>query len=173
VTQATSPHTPQGQLVPTTELAQIIAHYHQPGLVHQIAYQMLLFQIFHELSSLHSAQTPQTKAQEKTNAKLVLIRNHIVKHYQADIQHKDLEQVSGLSRNYIIVKFKKKFGLTPFEYLSMIRIERAKEFAIQTNLSISEIARLVGFADVHTFGRMFKHKTGMSLSQFSDLLTLG
>jgi YesN/AraC family two-component response regulator len=67
---------------------------------------------------------------------------------------------------------KKSFLTVPFQYLTLVRVERAKEWAIQTNLSIREIAALVGFADVHTFGRMFKQQTGISLSQFSNELTL-
>ena len=69
-------------------------------------------------------------------------------------------------------EFKKQFGLTPFQYLTQVRVERAKELTIQTNLSIGKIAAMVGFADVHTFGRMFKQQTGVSLSQFSNSLTL-
>jgi AraC-like DNA-binding protein len=154
------------------KLSQLIAHYHQPGLSNQILCQSLLMQIVHELSKWKERNLPKTKIQEKINAKLILIRNYIAQHYQKEIRHKDLEDVSGLSRNYIIVKFKKQFAMTPFEYLTLVRVERAKELAIQTNLSISEIALFVGFADVHTFGRMFKHNTGMSLSEFSLSLVM-
>jgi AraC-like DNA-binding protein len=154
------------------KLSQLAAQYHQPGLSNQLLCQSLLIQILHELSKVKEGSVTKSKTQEKTGAKLVLIRNYLTKHYKNDIQHKDLEEASCLSRNYIIIKFKKQFGLTPFQYLTRVRVERAKELAIQTNLSIGEIAALVGFADVHTFGRMFKQQTGISLSQFSNSLTL-
>ena len=82
------------------------------------------------------------------------------------IRHADLERISGLSRNYLILQFKSVYGLTPFDYLSWVRVERAKELAIQHDLTFTEIAERTGYSDVHTFGRMFKKKTGMSLSQY-------
>ncbi len=153
-------------------LSQLIAHYHQPGLSNQVLCQSLLMQILHDLSKSKEHRLPKTKLQEKTNNKLILIRNYITQNYQQVIRHQDLEDVSGLSRNYIIVKFKKQYSMTPFEYLTLVRVKRAKELAIQSNLTITEIAQLVGFADVHTFGRMFKHNTGMSLSEFSLSLVM-
>jgi AraC-like DNA-binding protein len=104
---------------------------------------------------------------------LILVRNYIANHYHEDLQSKDLEAVSGLSKNYLTNKFRITFGMTPFEYMVWTRMEKAKELAIHSNMSISEIANLVGYADVHTFGKMFKKKTGVSLSQFcASLVTL-
>lgn len=62
--------------------------------------------------------------------------------------------------------------MTPFEYVVWVRIERAKELVINTNLSVGEIATSVGYADLHTFGRMFKNKTSVSLSQFCSSLVV-
>jgi AraC-like DNA-binding protein len=153
-----------GGSVLETRLNQLITHYHQPGAQNQILCQGLLLQIIHDLHNWNDRS--QTRIQEKTKTKIILIRNYIAKNYSRNIEHKELEEVSGLSRNYIIVKFRQTYGMTPFEYLTSVRIEKAKELVIQTNLSISEIARLIGYSDVHTFGRMFKSKAGVSLSQF-------
>jgi AraC-like DNA-binding protein len=57
------------------------------------------------------------------------------------------------------------FADHPVDALLSQRVNKAKELAIQSSLSIGEIATRVGHADVHTFGRMFKKKTGQSLSQ--------
>jgi AraC-like DNA-binding protein len=150
-------------------LTSLISHYHQPAAHHQLLCQGLLLQIIHQLHEW-TQDHGQTRVQEKTRTKLVLIRNHIAKHYRSNIRHEDLERISGLSRNYIIVKFRKAYGMTPFEYLTAVRIKKAKELAVQSNLSVGEIARLVGYSDVHTFGRVFKSKVGTSLSQFCSSL---
>jgi AraC-like DNA-binding protein len=137
------------------KLSQLTMHYHQPGVKNHIFCQGLLIQIIHDLHDWNEDQL-QTKIQEKTKTKIVLIRNYIATHFSENITHKDLESISNL----------------PFEYLTSVRIEKAKELAIQTHLSISEIAHMIGYSDVHTFGRMFKNKTGTSLSQFcSSLVT--
>ncbi|NBD27324.1 helix-turn-helix transcriptional regulator [Paenibacillus glycinis] len=153
-------------------LTQLITHYHQPGLAHHALCQGLLMQILSEVANWKQEQEAQTRGQQKIKTKMVLIRNYIADNFDRDIRHRELEELSGLSRNYIILKFRKAFGMTPFEYLTRVRIERAKELGIQTNMSIGEIAGQVGYADVHTFGRMFKKKMGASFSQFcSSMVT--
>ncbi|MHA6483351.1 AraC family transcriptional regulator [Paenibacillus sp. strain BS8-2] len=153
------------------KLSQLVALYHQPGLTNQLYCQGLLLQIIHDVVEWRTEYRPRSKAYKKQKPLLVLIKNHILAHYSDDVSHADLERISGLSRNYIISIFNREYGMTPFEYLGWIRVERAKELAMQTNLSIGEIAEKVGYADVHTFGRMFKRKTGMSLSHFCASIT--
>ncbi|MBP3961944.1 helix-turn-helix transcriptional regulator [Paenibacillus lignilyticus] len=154
------------------KLTQLITHYHQPGLAHHTQCQGLLMSILADLSGIKQEQETKTEGQQKIKTKMVLIRNYIANRFNENIQHSELEAMSGLSRNYIIIKFRHAFGITPFEYLTRVRIERAKELAIQTNMSIGEIANAVGYADVHTFGRMFKSKMGTSFSQFcSSIVT--
>lgn len=152
------------------KISQIVTCYCQPGLSNQMLCQGLLMQLFSILSKEIEKNQSSTEIYEKTKAKLVLIRNYIANHYDQNICHSDLEKISGLSKNYITVKFKKIFEMTPFEFLIWIRMEKAKELAIQSNLSIGQIANLVGYSDVHTFGKMFKKKTGISLSQFCSSL---
>jgi AraC-like DNA-binding protein len=152
------------------KLSLLISHYQQPGLPHQVICQGLLMEICGELATRRSSSANSASVHEKTMAKLVLIRNYIFENYSKDIKLQHLESISGLSKNYIIIKYRRAFGLTPFEYLTRVRIERARELVLQSDLSIGEIAQRVGYADVHTFGRMFKNKTGTSVSQFISTL---
>lgn len=152
------------------KLSLLISHYQQPGLPYQVICQGLLMDICGELAARRGSNPDAAPVQEKTMAKLVLIRNYIFENYSKDIKLEHLESLSGLSKNYIIIKYRKAFGLTPFEYLTRVRIERARELVLQSDLSIGEIAQRVGYADVHTFGRMFKNKTGASVSQFITTL---
>ncbi|MDF2669238.1 MAG: AraC family transcriptional regulator [Paenibacillus sp.] len=150
-------------------LSKLVTLHHQPDPHYALACQSLLLQTIHDLYQWRN-QSSQTQGQEKTKGKVILLRNHILKHYDRDLDHNELEKVTGLSRNYIIVKFRALYGMTPFEYLTSVRVSKAKEMVIQTTLSVTEIARLVGYSDVHTFGRMFKKKTGSSISQFCSSL---
>lgn len=153
-------------------LTQLITHHHQPGLAHHAMCQGLLMQIIGEIAGWKQDQEHTTPGQQKIKTKMVLIRNYIAENFDRGLMHRELEELAGLSRNYIIVKFRNTFGMTPFEYLTRVRIERAKELGIQTKMSIGEIANRVGYADVHTFGRMFKQKMGSSFSEFcSSMVT--
>ncbi len=150
------------------KLMQLITQYRQPGVVHQIHSQLLLLDILLDLHRWSREQSSQKAAiTRKTNhSKMVLVKNYLAEHYNKNIFIHDLENLSGLSQDHLIRQFNKTFGMTPIQYLIRLRVEKAKEYALQSNLSIGEIAGKVGYSDVHTFGKMFKKKTGISLSQF-------
>jgi len=62
--------------------------------------------------------------------------------------------------------FRKKFGATPLEFVSAIRIERAKRFLVETSLPIGEIAVRVGYESHNYFTRKFLMTTGLSPSDY-------
>ncbi|MFC4779275.1 AraC family transcriptional regulator [Paenibacillus sp. GCM10023252] len=147
-------------------LSQLVQHYRQPGLLHQMQCQILLLQILREAAQWGESHMAVHAADDHAMPKLVVIKNYLHEHYEQTVQIRDLEQVSGLSKNYILSLFRKHVGMSPMQYLTWIRINKAREMAIQSNLSISQIAERVGYSDVHSFCRMYKKKTGQSISQF-------
>ncbi|MDG0795113.1 AraC family transcriptional regulator [Cohnella ginsengisoli] len=152
------------------KLNRLVHLYRQPGLSSQLQAQGLLLEVLGEAAAGLNTTRDDSAVEARTKAKLLLLQNYIREHFAENVQHGDLERIAGLSRNYIIVQFRRQFGLTPMQYLTWVRIQKARELALQTNLSVSEIAGQVGYADVHTFGKMFKKKTGTSLSQFCSAL---
>jgi len=151
------------------QLYELLKTFRRKDLLHCLFCKYLFVKILSDLSCKLN-ETPDTLTPQKTAAKMLLIRNYLMDHYNQDIKIKDLEYISGLSKNYIISQFKKYFGMQPMKYLIWLRIEKAKELALNTNLSFSEIARKVGYSDIHTFGKIFKRKTGLSLSQFCSMI---
>ncbi len=67
--------------------------------------------------------------------------------------------------------FKKATGLTFTEYLSRIRVEKAKSYLLNPHIRISEVAFEVGFQSLSQFNRVFKKITGQSPSQFRMKMT--
>lgn len=152
-------------------LTDIPAEYHQPGWLHRFRCQQLLTAILHELLHRHNISydhggTDESPQRHRMHTNLVLIKNYIHDRYAETISYKDLERESGWSKNHIMSRFKQAYGVTPMQYQIRIRMDRAKELAIQSKLTVSEIAQTVGYADVHTFGKTFKKKTGLSLSEY-------
>jgi AraC-like DNA-binding protein len=153
------------------QLSELIHHYRQPGFLHQQQSQQLLMSILLALGARKHWPEQATQSKEAAGtAKLILLRNYIDRHLQEGFRLADLERLSGWSRNYIILQFKRYFGMSPTQYLVWSRLEKAKELALQSGLSFGEIARQVGYSDIHSFGKIFKRKMGMSLSQFVDTL---
>jgi AraC-like DNA-binding protein len=154
------------------KLTALVVHYRQLGLVHQLHAQTLLMDILLQLNRMAGDRINDsaTPSQRSNTSKMVLIRKYITEHYDRNIQICDLERLSGLGHDYLIVQFKRAFQMTPVQYLIHVRIEKAKELAVNEGLTPGEIAYRVGYSDVHTFGKIFKKKTGSSLSQFCDTL---
>ena len=71
-----------------------------------------------------------------------------------------------LSTSRLSLSFKDKTGMTPLEYLTLLRTEKAKLLLEQTDLPIREIAEQVGYYDSGSFIRRFKQLTGVTPLQY-------
>jgi len=76
--------------------------------------------------------------------------------------------LSGLGGSYshICRLFHQHFNLTPGEYLTARKLERAKELLRDPRLSIAEVAYRVGFHDAGYFARKFRRQNGISPKQY-------
>lgn len=74
--------------------------------------------------------------------------------------------------NYFIRLFKAHMGVPPLSYWNRLRVERAKSLLENTALPISDIMQQVGFEDISTFSRFFKHYTGYNPRQFRKTFTV-
>ena len=76
----------------------------------------------------------------------------------------------GIESSYFSKLFKNKIGCGPIEYLTQVRVDKAKQLLKFPPYSIKDVAKAVGFADALYFSKKFKHYTGMSPSKFSKTI---
>ncbi len=62
--------------------------------------------------------------------------------------------------------FKEKMGMSPLDYLTLLRVEHAKELLASTELTIRDISTQVGYYDPGSFIRRFKQVTGETPLQY-------
>lgn len=91
---------------------------------------------------------------------------YIEEHQSEPISLKDVARAVNTSTFYFCKVFKKTTGINFTDYVSRIRIEKAKNLALNPNLRISEIAFEVGFQSLTHFNRVFKRITGMSPTEY-------
>ena len=72
-----------------------------------------------------------------------------------------------LTPEYISNLFAKETGMTFSNYLKKIRIEKAKDLILNTDMKIYEVACSVGYPDQKYFSKVFKEYTGVSAKQFA------
>lgn len=81
----------------------------------------------------------------------------------------DLEALAAearLSKFHFLRLFRATYGLTPAEYVSMRRIERAQDLLRSTNLTVTEVCHAVGFSSLGSFSSRFRAVVGESPSSF-------
>ena len=71
-----------------------------------------------------------------------------------------------LSTTRFSLSFKEKTGMSPLEYLTLLRVEHAKELLESTDLTIRDISTQVGYYDSGSFIRRFKQVTGETPAQY-------
>ena len=76
--------------------------------------------------------------------------------------NEELSKLCGISKFYFIKLFKKNLGVSPQEYYAELIIDKSSHLLINTDYSISEIAKLCGIDDALYFSRMFKKHMGIS-----------
>lgn len=101
---------------------------------------------------------------DRISSTLKMIQNAPEKNWTID----QLSKNAGMSRSSFCIIFKKRVGETPLEYLTNWRIMKAKEFLIQGNEKISEVALKVGYQSEAAFSRIFKSKVKQNPSVFKQ-----
>lgn len=83
-----------------------------------------------------------------------------------------VSRIAGYSNQSLITKFKQQYGATPIDYVTEIRVNKAKELLIHTCSPIGHIAKQCGYDNVYYFSNLFKKQTGMSFLKFRQLSVL-
>lgn len=95
-----------------------------------------------------------------------VIKDYIDRNYKKDISAKDVAGILGYSDVYFSKVFKQLFDDNFINYLTKIRIDRAKVLLKDVSFNIKEVGKSVGYADSNYFTKVFKRSVGMSPSEY-------
>ena len=113
----------------------------------------LTYSVIHELSRL---QNP------GRSDMTIRIRAHIRTHLDQRITLDDLAQEADMSKYHFSRMFKEATSQTPMELVNQMRIEKAQDLLLHTNLTLSAIAAQVGLVDASHLSHTFRRLTGRS-----------
>lgn len=73
-----------------------------------------------------------------------------------------------VSASHLRLIFRTKLGLSLGKYIRQVKIARASELLVSTDLAVAEVAQAVGYGSLHSFSRTFKRETGLCPRAFRD-----
>jgi AraC-like DNA-binding protein/ligand-binding sensor protein len=97
---------------------------------------------------------------------VVRAKKYIHEHQTNELSLGEVARAVNTSTFYFCKMFKRATGLNFTDYLSRVRIEKAKNLLINPNLRVSEIAYEVGFQSLTHFNRVFRRLVGESPTDF-------
>lgn len=106
------------------------------------------------------------QASTNTNHIIKRVCEYIHTHYKKDISLTEMAQFANMSISYFSAWFKRCTGRTLVQYIQEVRVEKAKQLLLETQLKNYEIAERVGFATQPYFIRVFKNSVGVSPNAF-------
>ena len=105
---------------------------------------------------------------KRTNSTVDKAKEYINENYAKDISLDDVSREVDISPYYFSKVFKEETGENFIEYLTNIRIEKAKELLTETELSMKEICGSIGYSDPNYFSRTFKKNTGVTPTEYKE-----
>lgn len=96
-------------------------------------------------------------------------KRYIQQHYQEALRLEDVSSAAGFNATYFSTLFKKETGQNFMDYLTDLRIGKAKELLSGDGLSVQDVAEMVGYRDLKYFSKLFKKVTGVSPSDYKKL----
>lgn len=83
----------------------------------------------------------------------------------------DIDALAGtacLSKYHFLRLFKQAFGLSPYQYLQGLRLQKAEQLLRHTRLSVSEIAAMLHFENSNSFSRLFRQRNRVYPSRYRE-----
>ena len=99
---------------------------------------------------------------------VILALSYINSNYEKEITLKSLADHLNINISYLSSEFNKQIHCSLSEYITKIRLEKSIPYLQKTEMTISDIATVLGFSSSHYFSSVFKKHYQLSPSQYRD-----
>lgn len=145
----------------STIVKQMIQELKKKETAYQVRIQALSFQFQSLLMKFAEKKTDDTII-NNLYQHISRARSFIQANYHKNITLADIASNTFISTHYLSRLFKRYTGFSPMNYLMLLRIRNAQKLLRETELSITEVSRKVGYQDLQYFSSIYKQKTGQS-----------
>lgn len=117
-------------------------------------------------AEIHRNQRETTLEPCPNRAEMVRAVHDFNESFADEISIKDYAAAHHMSVCWFIRSFRLYMGMTPMQYITSLRITRAKDLLRSTDYSVQEIGAMAGYENPLYFSRIFKKYTGYSPSEY-------
>ena len=100
------------------------------------------------------------------NRQCASVRRYMDLHFKEPLTLEQLAEEAHMNKYYLSHAFKREYGVSPINYLISRRINESKYLLTETDLSMSQIAQLLGFSSLSYFSQTFRKTQGISPMEF-------
>ena len=129
----------------------------------------LTFEILYRCLRLRS-QAPDRLAEKPANRIARDAYEYINENFAGDCSLRRIAEALSISPNHLHTVFVRHIGITPFEYVTQKRIEKAKKLIMAGEKTMLEIAMEIGFCSQSHFNKVFKEQTGKTPVEYRNAL---
>jgi len=94
--------------------------------------------------------------------RLIPVIDYIAEHFEEKIYVDRLAEIINVSNDYFIKMFKDSIGKTPIDYINGLRVNKAMQYLVETDMPMSDISDSIGFCNANYFHKIFKQYTDTS-----------
>ncbi len=127
------------------------------------AYMEILIIRLMRTTALAVPTEPQTIS---TNRQCTAVRRYIDLHFKEALTLEQLAEEGHMNKYYLSHAFKREYGVSPINYMISKRIEESKYLLAETDLSLSQIAQMLGFSSLSYFSQVFHRTQKMSPKEY-------
>lgn len=131
-----------------------------------ISFGMEAAELFLKIMNIHFQSMEHNRKTSYAQEYAKYAKNYLSLNYHTKITIHGLAEHLGISQPYLYRVFTQEYGVSPKQYLSELRLNAAKYSLQHSQLSISEIGKLVGYDDVLRFSTFFSDATGVSPQKY-------
>ena len=100
------------------------------------------------------------------NHQCAAVRRYIDHHFKESLTLDQLASEAHMNKFYLSHAFKQEYGVSPINYMISRRINESKYLLAETDLSLSQIAQLLGFSSLSYFSQVFRKTQGVSPMEY-------
>jgi AraC-like DNA-binding protein len=145
-------------------LAAVISEQPFSGLTARASMQLLLCDVL-EAFSAPDADPPTRRGYAPRIQRAIHWMHREIGH---EINIEDAARIADLKSSQFRKQFQRETGFSPIEYLTRIRIQKAKGMLLETDASITDIAFSLGFSSSQYFATVFRKSTGTTPREFRN-----